>query len=283
MGASWLGALVCANYITVNFARIKQMWPKLQVIRYYRRYTLRAPFATLRYMLFERESTNFTYEIANEKQLGEFLIDAFAAEEGDPRRYIDELQSDQELRDALQTRLRRRRDRNRIARYGRRVGWYAITRLVKPALIVETGIHDGLGSAVLLRALQRNAEEGHEGRLLSIDIDPGCGWLVPIAIAERWTPIIGDAKAALGKHLQGRQVDFFIHDSDHTYDHEKFEFQTAIQHATPSSVMLSDNSHSSDVLKELSTQWGRRFLFFGEQPMDHFYPGGGIGLSLPRA
>jgi hypothetical protein len=36
--------------------------------------------------------------------------------------------------------------------------------------VVETAIQEGLGSAVLLRALERNAEEGSSGELISFDV-----------------------------------------------------------------------------------------------------------------
>src|SRR5207237_437884 len=88
------------------------------------------------------------------------------------RRAVQELEDDADLRHGIERRLRKRGDHNRRVGYGRRLGWYAIARLVQPQLIVETGIHDGLGSAVLLRALQQNAAEGNDGRLLAFDIRP---------------------------------------------------------------------------------------------------------------
>ena len=76
-----------------------------------------------------------------------------------------------------------------------------------PEVAVETGILDGLGSRSMLRALQRNAEVGRDGRLWSFDIMPGAGALVPDRLAGRWTPLYEDTEeglpAATGRALAG--------------------------------------------------------------------------------
>src|SRR5207302_11039577 len=105
-----------------------------------------------------------------------------------------ELEDDADLRHSIERRLRKRGNHNRRVGYGRRLGWYAIARLVRPQLIVETGIHDGLGSTVLLRALQRNAEDGNDGRLLAFDIRPDVGWLVEDGLRDRYDVRIGDTR-----------------------------------------------------------------------------------------
>jgi hypothetical protein len=91
----------------------------------------RSPTESLRSLLFDHELDNFTYQIANPAELAQ----------------------DREVARAIGSRLARRTDRNRSMPFGRRLGWYAIARLRRPGLIVETGVHDGLGSTALLRAL----------------------------------------------------------------------------------------------------------------------------------
>ena len=51
-----------------------------------------------------------------------------------------------------------------IVSFGRRLAWYAIARVMKPTVIVETGVAHGIGACVLCTALLRNAEEGDPGR-----------------------------------------------------------------------------------------------------------------------
>ena len=45
-------------------------------------------------------------------------------------------------------------------------------------------------------------------------------------------------------------------------------------------VILGDNSHVTDKLSIFSKERNRRFYFFKEEPLNHWYPGAGIGISL---
>ena len=109
--------------------------------------------------------------------------------------------------------------------YGRRLGWYAIVRHLKPSLLVETGIHDGLGSSVLLRAIERNAAEGVDGRpdLLR---HPARGRVAdPRALRARHDVRTGVSLGLLAGAVRGQAIDFFVHDSDHRYEYETAEFE----------------------------------------------------------
>jgi hypothetical protein len=149
-------------------------------------------------------------------------------------------------------------------------------------VIIETGIHDGLGSALLLRALERNAGEGRPGRLVSVDVDPAAGWLVDERLRACWEPIYESSFTALPKSLDGQQVGMIIHDSDHTYECENFEFRQAVEHAADELALISDNSHATSALRDVCASLGIEYRYFAERPQDHFYPGAGIGFGLLR-
>ena len=134
----------------------------------------RRPRLAIKYLLFSHELDNYTYELANEAELAAVVGEALGVPASLIARYVDELQADDALRNEINRRLIGL-GRNRTMPYGRRLGWYAVVRHVRPAVVVETGIHDGLGSTVLLRALDRNGT----GRLISFDIREGVGSLVP--------------------------------------------------------------------------------------------------------
>ena len=235
--------------------------------------------AAVRYLLFGRELDNFTYEIANEDELARFIGGGIGVSTADAARYIQELQVDHELRAAIRDALRGRDDRNRTMPYGRRLGWYAIVRARKPRIVVETGVHDGLGSAVLLRGLERNAMEGHEGSLVSFDVNGNSGWLIPAFARSRHQLVIGPAPDMFLEALNGRRVDLFIHDSDHRYEHETAEFEAVMSLAGPSAVFVSDNAHAGTAFRDFCRRHSLRFHFFREVPRDHWYPGAGIGLT----
>lgn len=244
--------------------------------------TYRAPIRprTLPLLLFNKEVANFTYEISNCEEIGRFVAAVVGIPAAEGIRYVQELEEDDDLRRRLETRLRARPDRNNRAAYGRRAGWYALARARKPRLLVETGTHDGLGTAVLLRAIERNAAEGRQGTLLSFDIRPDAGWLVDDELARWLDKRIGDARALLPEALVGAELDMFVHDSHHTYEHETFEFETVFPAASPGAVLVSDNAHGGTAFRDFCERHGLDFSVVLERPRNHFYPGAGIGVAV---
>jgi hypothetical protein len=243
----------------------------------------RAPAKAVRYLLFDRELDNFTYEIANGNTLAGFLAEALATDQATVQRYIDELEGDGALTREVESRLALRKDRNRSMPFGRRLGWYAMTRVNRPSLIVETGVHDGLGSTALLRALERNDADGHPGELVSIDLDPSVGWLIPDELRSRHHLVIGDARVEVPLAIAGRRIGLFIHDSDHRYEHETAEFEVAAEWVDPGSILLTDNAHATTAFADFCKRRGLVYRFWGEVPRAHFYPGAGIGMAVVPA
>jgi hypothetical protein len=266
------------------------MWERLGVPRFLwlaKFRTVRAygvgrkhPLLAARYVVLDPELDNFTYELGNEDELISFVSESLGRSSAEIGGYLQEISTDRELAEALRRRLRRRFDHKRKPLFGRRLGWYAIARALMPSVIVETGIHDGLGSALLLRAAARNAENGGPGRVISVDVNARAGWLVPDELRGHWTPIVGSSFDVLEDALAGLEVGMIIHDSDHTYDCERFEFSAAVAHAAPTIALVSDNAHATSALRDVCASLGIEYRFFAERPVGHFYPGAGIGFGL---
>jgi hypothetical protein len=152
-------------------------------------------------------------------------------------------------------------ERRRPFALGRfRIHW-TLCRLLRPAVVVETGVHDGLSSAVILQALAANGG----GRLVSIDL-PSLdlpagktpGWLVPEELRKNWTLRLGDARKLLEPALDecGR-IDLFFHDSDHSQLHQRFELTSARKHMAAGGVLYSDQDYPGEhVLPQLAADWG---------------------------
>jgi len=240
----------------------------------------RAPRSAIRYVLFDRELTNFTYDIANLSELAATLGSALDVPPASIASFIDELASDSQVSAELATRLASRRDRNRRMPFGRRLGWYAIVRVRKPKLVVETGIHDGLGSTAILQALHRNALEGIDGRLVSMDVNAESGWLIPDRLRDRLEVRIGRSLDVIPEVLKTSTVDVFIHDSDHRYEYELDEYRAIRELAAPAIVYMSDNAHATRALRDFAADEGLAFTFWKEAPVGHFVDGAGIGLAL---
>ncbi|ANE82191.1 hypothetical protein A7U43_25655 [Mycobacterium adipatum] len=195
--------------------------------------------------------------------------------------YLDEADSDEALKSHIansiaQNSLATFADRE--VRFGRRLGWYAVVRAMKPEVVIETGVDKGLGACLLTAALMRNSAEGYEGRYLGTDIDPDAGYLLSGKYAEFGQVLYGDSIETLT--ALDLTVDVFVNDSDHSAEYEAAEYEVVAQKLSGRAVILGDNCHVTDKLLEFSLKRGRHFLYFGERPADHWYPGGGIGISF---
>ena len=160
---------------------------------------------------------------------------------------------------------------------GRRVGWYALVRLLRPRVVVETGVDKGHGSVVLCAALLRNAAEGFPGRYYGTDINPYAGYLLSEPYSSVGEVLYGDSIQSLRTIPE---IDLFINDSDHSAEYERQEYETILSRLSPTGMILGDNCHCNDVLAQFSKENGRQFIFFREVPKDHWYPGAGIGISF---
>ena len=239
----------------------------------------RHPQEMLRYLLAGKEIDNLTYDIANTDDLVAPLAEVLDVSMEDLAGYLHEAQNDRELHQRLVAALRTRRDRPNTPRFARRLGWYMAVRAEKPRVIFETGTHDGLGSALILRALERNAGESHPGELYSFDINQLSGWLVPPDV-DSWHPIIGDSRKTLPIQLSATPPDLFIHDIMHTKENERFEFEGALASHSGHLVLITDNAHVTTVLADIARRHDLRHAEFAEQPVRTWYPGVKLGIAL---
>jgi hypothetical protein len=230
----------------------------------------------LSYVLVDPEPDNYTYELANEDELRAWVAGVAAADLDRVTALFAEPRTDADLA----TRVRRATAGHwwwtkRSPPFGKRLAWYALVRLLAPKVVVETGVHDGLGSLLLLRALERN---GGAGRLVSFDINPAAGWLVAGGHPS-WELRIESTRVGLSGVLAGGGLGLFIHDSLHTYEHERFELSLAADHLDAGGVLLTDNAHGTRALADLCAERGLLYREFHERPRGHFYPGGAIGAG----
>jgi len=246
----------------------------------------RRPLSDLFKWLFKsKEITNFTYDLeaSNIRYLASLIADIANIEFIVAMAYLKEIEEDGELREhisgkAAKSNLSFMADVE--VRFGRRIGWYALTRALKPKVIVETGVDKGLGACVLTAALKRNKEEGYEGWYYGTDINPKAGYLLFGDYANFGSILYGDSIESL-KKLDGL-IDIFVNDSDHSASYEAKEYKTIENKLSENAIILGDNAHCTDTLLDFSLKTNRHFIFFQEKPVDHWYPGAGIGISFRR-
>lgn len=231
-----------------------------------------------------KEITNFTYDLDsnNRFQLASTIALITQVDTSKVLSYFEEIEQDNHLKESIGISIRQGNslDRNSSdanVQYGRRIGWYAFVRILKPKVVIETGIDKGLGSCVLCSALLRNQTEGHSGQYYGTDINPEAGFLFTSPYDQVGKILYGDSVESL--QLLSESIDLFINDSDHSAEYEMEEYKVIQEKLSLNAVILGDNSHETDKLQRFAMDTNRKFIFFKEKPKKHWYPGGGIGIA----
>ncbi|MEM9832808.1 MAG: class I SAM-dependent methyltransferase [Bacteroidota bacterium] len=230
-----------------------------------------------------KEDTNYTYDISDKNicYLAHTIAVATNTNYQPILQYINEAKEDVSLRNSIIEATKSspfRKYADLEVRLGKRLGWYAFVRVLKPKVVVETGVDKGLGSVVICAALFKNKEEGYDGQYYGTDINPKAGYLLTGKYQEVGKILYGDSINSLSQFSE--KIDLFINDSDHSADYEYQEYLAIQQLLSNKAIILGDNAHVTDKLLRFSNETSRRFLFFKEDPVNHWYPGGGIGISF---
>jgi predicted O-methyltransferase YrrM len=125
----------------------------------------------------------------------------------------------------------------------------ALIRSERPGVVVETGTWDGLGAEFILQALDDN----QWGRLFSIDpMDPKHESNGVMGRPDMWEkhPIVHPRFTQIRKYSHDAleplfaevgSFDMFIHDSDHSYQVQTFEYESAWRMVRPGGIIVSDD------------------------------------------
>jgi predicted O-methyltransferase YrrM len=268
---------------------ILRLLKKIWILNYIRRcfnaskYFNKKYLQILKWGFTSKEYTNYTYYLTPEniQYLAHTVSVVTGADFSVILNYINEVENDAALKEAILTAVKNsssKRHADLEVRFGRRLGWYAFARVLKPEIIIETGVDKGLGSILLCSALLRNKNEGFNGKYYGTDINPDAGYILSGKYKEVGEILYGDSLKSLSQFKEN--IDLFINDSDHSAEYEYQEYLTIQRLMTDKTIILGDNSHCTDKLSVFSVETNRNFVFFQEVPLNHWYPGAGIGISF---
>jgi predicted O-methyltransferase YrrM len=231
-----------------------------------------------------RADANFTYDLTERCRINiaAGLSGILRKDYNEILGYFDEIESDDEFNSHVGSLWHVHPERYRTdtdPHVGRRMVWYAVARAIKPKVLVETGVDQGLGAVVLCAALRRNKLEGYEGKYYGTDINPAAGYYLQGEYRKFGEVIIGDSLKSL--EVLDEKIDLFINDSDHSADYEQAEYEMVKPKLADGAILLGDNSHVTPRLAEFSMRNGRKFVFLSEEPANHWYRGAGVGVSFP--
>lgn len=232
-----------------------------------------------------REDSNFTFALTDRCKinLAASVASLLQKDYAEIAGYFREIETDDDFNSYVRRLWLKHPERYRTDQtpyIGRRMVWYAIARATKPKVLVETGVDQGMGAAVLCAALARNALEGHTGRYYGTDINPDAGYYLQLPYSNYGKVLYGDSLASL--KVLDETVDLFVNDSDHSEGYEQAEYELIKGKISTRAILLGDNSHVTSELAEFSIREGRRFVFLFEEPAKHWYRGAGIGVSFPK-
>lgn len=130
---------------------------------------------------------------------------------------------------------------------------HVCTRVLKPAIMVETGVASGSSTYYILQAMKSNGR----GTLYSIDLPnvgkgalipegKEVGWLVPARLKCGWILILGRSQNELPPLVKKlKSIDVFLHNSEHTYKNMMLEYETVWPHLREGGLLLSDDVHKN--------------------------------------
>ena len=122
---------------------------------------------------------------------------------------------------------------------------FLLIRILKPSVVLETGVAAGQSSDTILHALRLN-EKGH---LFSVDVTNQVGELIQEDNKSRWSlfvlPKFRRRRAFTMFAQRLGSIDFFLHDSDHSDVWQLFELSIVMKCVPPPNILFFDDvSHS---------------------------------------
>lgn len=161
---------------------------------------------------------------------------------------------------------------------------YSIIRKLQPEIAVETGVCNGFSTAFLLLALAKNQKgklysldfpevvgihyevgtfwEGKRGAVIPQDKAPG--WAIPEFLKTRWELTLGKSQEKLPELLaRVGTIDFFLHDSEHSYDCMWFECHEAYQVLREGGIMMFDDISWNDAFQNFAKEKDKAIIYIG--------------------
>ena len=144
---------------------------------------------------------------------------------------------------------------------------YFLTRLLKPEVIVETGVAAGYSSQAFLQALDENGA----GELFSSDFpyfrvaDPEkyIGCLVDDGLKGRWHLLIEGDESNIPKiAAQVKSIDLVHYDSDKSYAGREFAMKHLMPLLSERGVLLMDDLHDNTFFRDFVSRQSRPWRVF---------------------
>ncbi len=231
-----------------------------------------------KWILTGKEITNFTYPIKNENELIHVANIITSQDYEIIKKIIKELDiKNNELKLFFTDHFFKEVEDPK--KFGRRILWYILARLIKPEVIIESGVFKGLGTGLLIFALHKNSIEntttkpefiGLDIKLKNLFYNENSQSNVNVKLVEN------DSIKFLENYNDKKKI-LYISDADHSYDFEIMEYKLIKKNFTPGSIIISDTGSKS--LSDFSLSNNKKMICFSENPDKHWYQGAKCSVS----
>jgi predicted O-methyltransferase YrrM len=134
---------------------------------------------------------------------------------------------------------------------------YTVVKAKDPKVVIENGVANGITTNAIMKALELNE---NKGELHSFDILPetskaymGSGnWNFHLLNTKN------TYKQMINEITKLPKVDIWIHDSNHGYRWQKFEYLLALKSLNTGGILISDDIDASSAWAELSRSYFRK-------------------------
>ena len=163
---------------------------------------------------------------------------------------------------------------------------YALVRLTRPSSVVETGVCYGVSSAFLLQALRTNGSglfARHRFASFAESQRRFVGRLIPKRLHSQWRLHRGRSVDLLPKLVRELgEIDFFVHDSLHTYRNMNQEFEIVTPFLTGQAVVLADDVEGNAAFSEWTARSRPAYSAVLEEHLKQSLLGIGVFMAQGR-
>lgn len=250
----------------------------LSKINVYFRYKKNSIMLGIKWILFSKEISNFTYEIRNENELLHVAQNITSLDYPLLKKILDEINvEDNDFKKILTKDYFKDFSKNKI--FGRRLLWYILVRTIKPDIVIESGVDKKLGSAILVQGLYKNYLENYKkNEFIGLDIENKKISYFNLQ-NDNYTNYKFYYQNTLDflRKYKNKKKTIYISDAYHNYDFETQEYNLIKNNLAPGSIIVSDNNSGS--LSDFSIKNKKNIIYFHEDVKNFWHKGGVTSVS----
>jgi hypothetical protein len=253
--------------------KLKFIISKINIVLRYKKNKL---LIIIKYILFGNEISNFTYKINNIDEIIDIAHIITGKKKILIKKIIEEINfKNNKFKNIFSVFFFKHFEKYKIDKkiFGRRIIWYVLARIIKPNLIIESGIDKGLGTGLLTYSCYKNNKTNKKKfNYIGIDIKKNCNiFCNKNNLLYKNSNIYYSDSLKIIKNLKSKDKIIYISDAKHNYNFEMKEFKLIKKKLSEGSLIISDTSSGS--LRNFSEKNSKNIISFHEEPFDHWYNG----------